>query len=111
MTVQKVDIDSLITEIRKVAAEQPDHVYHNVDGKCVYATQDKKPSCIVGHAFIRLGIDPARLTNEHLDIFTSIEEDFVEGATDKKVHWVQRVQDNQDSLACWGMSVDLAGEL
>ena len=111
MTIPKITIDQLISEIRRLATENPDHA-----AVCKYVNINKQPVCIVGVAFYNLGIS--------IDILFSFEDRVVRELIDglvvhegvrsfPKEAWCSDVQSHQDLGETWGDSVrkaDLNGD-
>lgn len=120
-------LDALIAETRKIAAAQPKKVYQRLDvfgdhndaaPNCVYVEQmpggQLIPSCILGHAFVNLGVDPNLLKVENFEDDSSIDA-VLEGLgyevniyADKRAVWLRRVQNRQDAGVPWGTAVSKA---
>lgn len=121
-------IDELVSYTRMIANKQPDRIYQRINpfaedaGNCVYvekmATGNYVPSCILGHAFIGLGMKP-ELLDDNLDIHGDgswgietllgrlgyeYEDD------DHRVAWLEAVQNAQDYGTPWGRAVLRADE-
>lgn len=120
-------IDELISYTRMIANKQPDKIYQRMNpfredaGACVYVEKlssgNYAPSCILGHAFIGLGMKPELFDEElHIDV-GSWEIDHVLDRLgyhyddgDPRVEWLSRVQSRQDSGTPWGRAVSMADE-
>lgn len=120
-------IDELISYTRMIAGKQPDRIYQRINpfaedaGNCVYvekmAAGNYMPSCILGHAFIGLGMNPELLDEDlHGDV-GSWEIDrllsrlgYEYDDEDPRVDWLTCVQRCQDSGTPWGRAVSMADE-
>lgn len=114
----------LIAEVRKVAAEQPDHVYWPAN--CQYMAKGQ-PSCIMGQALYRLGYLPSEVPIEDVAINVVLSRLglTVDGPERTWLIRVQNAQDGRIQLASldpdssfrdrrlsWGQAVQYAdGEL
>lgn len=117
--MQPIDLDVLVNKVREVAAEHPDVVY---DSQCVYYVhytlpEERRPGCLIGHAFSRMGIGPD--TENFLDADDNqqtINALLVESGTvtnfqvisDPRALWLTRVQNLQDAEKSWGEAVATA---
>jgi hypothetical protein len=120
-------IDALIAQTREIAAAQPKKVYQRLDvfgdhndaqPNCVYIEKmpggQLIPSCIFGHAFVNLGVDPEILEDGNFEDDTSISTVLealgyeVDVYTDKRVSWMRLVQNRQDAGVPWGTAVSKA---
>ena len=106
-------INEVISEIRKIASENPNTVYgrdifDSGDDNCRYII-DGKGSCIVGRALVNLGTIPMRLHEfegmKARDVLLrlSIDTDHFD-----QTEWVNRVQFHQDADVPWGIAVEKA---
>lgn len=94
----------LIAEVRKVAAERPDHVYGPAN--CQYMVNGQ-PSCIMGQALYRLGYLPSEVPIEDITINLMLSKLGIEVAPDE-LTWlchVQNAQDGRVSLASHGPGI------
>lgn len=101
----------VVKEIRRLAAENPDHVDPNSSDPlliCRYFSYGK-PSCIVGHMMSELY--PSKYLPGYegcgaREVFDSLDQGIPVGVMD----WVERVQDNQDSGFSWSEAVASADQ-
>lgn len=107
-------------EVRRLAAERPDHVYEspynhsNAEedelelGSCRYQHGEGIPGCLFGHAFLNLGL---HLTDEDEGKAAyEVLERMRIGLTDDQALWVGDVQAKQDSGFTWANAVRAADE-
>ena len=113
--VKTVSIDDLVSEIRKVAAAEPNLNYREVYGAgCDYVRKSEAGEyhacCLVGQAFVNLGIDPARLDIDkeftHPSILDLVSEDIEDCSDD--FNWVADAQVEQDAGVTWAKSIERA---
>lgn len=109
ITAQDIDPAEIQAEIRRIAAENPDHVYlPDVAGECVYTEMDtddhRVGSCIVGKALINLGVDPVRLSWSEGKFAASVLGE-PGAAADSIIGWINTVQQYQDDKISWGRAV------
>lgn len=116
------DAAELIAEIKRVAAETPNFVFH---GQCRYVINDdpqdtdpddpdvpKKPGCIVGVALWNLGWIDANLSHRtNVAGATSALQDLNVCFTPNEGQWISDVQFEQDMRTAWGAAVDRANRL
>lgn len=115
-----ITFDDIAREVRAVAAERPDFEYQPrvQDGLkyCELFSPDGSPSCIVGHALARLGIDRA-IWLDHSERSGCGGED-IAGVADALAltgrqfahDWLYHVQQDQDEQIAWGECITLADE-
>lgn len=104
-------------EVRKIAAESPDHIDPNAAAKrsCKYA-KDGKPSCIIGHAWARLGMsvkdlaafDDADNPVGLLYLETHTDPEYDIDNTPPAEFFLNAVQREQDRGKSWGVAVAAA---
>lgn len=124
----------LITAIREISAEKPEHIYESpkdltgkYDTSCIYVKKGE-PDCIVGKALWKIGaIDASwetkKIRVQHEDgSFSDMEESFnsqpwsfiyrlFPTITKKERDWVHIVQMKQDAKHPWGNCVVMADEI
>jgi hypothetical protein len=93
-----VDLDLLVATVREVASERPEHRYSTTEG-CMYFLQSGAPDCIIGHALHRLGVQPHEVKEG---------DSPNDGEADPRIHWLRRVQAEQDAGLKWGDCIELA---
>lgn len=112
---KKLDIDAVIAEVRRVAAEQPDKY---LDDDCVYfkrldGTSEIVPVCLIGQGIapqltqeereeIQASLMNAETVNGHFRIY------FPENVNDLKLLWLREAQFFQDNDGSWGGAVEVA---
>jgi hypothetical protein len=114
-----LDTETVAAELRKLAAEQPDFIYHDSeiykdDGVCRYTDYEGNPSCIVGHVVKRV------LGDEALAKLHSLEESVGEfgvrstywpdefGGDDATLTLLVETQNKQDGGLPWKEAVNAA---
>jgi hypothetical protein len=121
-------LDQLVAKTREIAAAQPKKVYQRLDvfgnhndalPNCVYVEEmpggQLIPSCILGHAFVDLGVDPEVLKTENLNeddqeivaVLMDLGYEF-DRYEDERVAWLRSVQGSQDIGTAWGAAVSEA---
>lgn len=106
-------IKEVISEIRKIASENPNTVYSrdifdSGDDFCRYII-DGKGSCIVGRAIVNLGTIPARLHEfEGMKAQDVLSRLSIDTDHSDQTEWVNRVQFHQDADVPWGIAVEKA---
>ncbi|MEV0759614.1 hypothetical protein [Nocardia sp. NPDC050435] len=112
-----IDAAALVREVRAVANEHPRHVYdgYTEDGRkrCVY-TRNGAPSCLIGHAALRLGVSLDQLRDWDGRTLTGIEDVLAAEGVDREsseVQWLDHVQFEQDHRRSWGEAVRFVDEL
>lgn len=115
-------LGDLADKVREIALKRPNYVYQRKnpfrpdDGgpTCVYVEQIPGgtyiPSCLIGHAFVELGVAPEDLVfaeAEGINIFLVLEK-WGYDLEDPRVTWLENVQYAQDSGVAWGDAVDQA---
>jgi hypothetical protein len=112
-TQTAVTADQIITEVRRIAAENPDFRYRdhlNGGEKCFYnETEDGEPACIMGQALANLGhaVDPVYEQKgvEHVLIHQfGLHPGYQQGM------WLTEVQISQDRGATWAEAVETADQ-
>ena len=109
--------DQIITEMRRLAKENPGYVYGNEysDQGCLYYDAKKNcGACLVGQALFNLGANVrvldesmytpsfkslARNWNE-LSAEHDVNFDFTQ-LTDRQINWISDAQGNQDTGSTW----------
>lgn len=108
-----IKVSALWDEVVKVAKEQPDHIYDrgmSGQGGCSYQ-KGGEPSCIVGHALVRLGMPVEELMefddtgDSGIGCIVSSNDDLFEIDDEKALWGVEKAQSNQDNGVPWGMAV------
>jgi hypothetical protein len=96
---------AVIAEVRRVAAESPDHIN---DSPCVYVYR-AQPKCLIGHGLWAAGLinkNFARpLNNEIIDGQDMLSHLADAMLTDDEITWLRMVQIRQDSGQPWGEAV------
>ena len=107
-------------EVRRLAAERPDHVYKSpydyiteedgefVPGACRYQHGKGIPGCIFGHAFLNLEL-PLTDEDEGTTAYEVLES-MGFALSDSQALWTGDVQDKQDSGFTWADAVRAADE-
>lgn len=110
-----ITYEQVKAEVIRLATERPDFVYppdaEGTGRTCFYrdyTTEDGKPPCIWGQAFINLGQPvPERLEQEPISVVF-----YVMFGEDRPflgdIEWATRVQKSQDSGHSWGVAVSSA---
>ena len=112
-----IKVSDLWAEVKRIATERPDYVYP-VDelGGCRYEA-DNAPSCIVGYALNRLGVEVGQLRDfddgggcyaENLPQFWP---EIFEIDSESALRRVGAVQNAQDSEYPWGAAASYAEEV
>lgn len=110
------DLKDVITKVRELAAANPDYVYKMPDtGYCQY-TFNGQGSCIVGQAYLELGVPVERVESwdfgsegRPLGADQLVEREYDDySLTDKE--WLDNVQGFQDADKPWGEAVRKADE-
>lgn len=114
-------LSEVVAEVRKAAAESPDHVYepHEVGPSCTYVRKGEggelEADCIVGQGLARAGVPLYVLAKFDVGDDTSAARKLGEvypGDRDwPKIRWLSLVQGGQDTFRPWGEAVDRASEL
>lgn len=100
MEITYSTLKSAIDEVVEEYGE--DYVYPRLGGlgHCVYINPDGSPSCLLGHALIRLGVMYETLSsnnNKHVGSIPLLPWD-----SDVTRQWARRVQAAQDRGTTWG---------
>jgi hypothetical protein len=118
-----ITLDDVVTEIRTLASEQPDFVYHNEAGKvgpgvtCNYRhnrmgdpNHNGTAGCIVGQALDRLGyVVPGKYEGSSaLEVLAAGLDLNVDN---RAAAWIVEVQQHQDKGEAWGEAVRHADDL
>lgn len=108
---KKITASQLWKEVQEVAEESPSYVYEKPgEDMCLYQ-HSGKPSCLVGHAFARLGLDIEILKQFDKEedsvwgIFRSFPE-YLEDDDETALMKIGMAQERQDSLVPWGDAVE-----
>ena len=135
MNITEIDLNTLVEEVRKVAAEQP----YAITKQCNYFLQDDdlgvvtdQPCCIIGHALAKMGVPASEFTYSEPSVMC-------DGGTNAKrfglvlvtvkhpeangddasvfqtygppaLQWLSKVQISQDEFNMWGEAVKFADE-
>ena len=106
-TLDKLRLDVLISEVRKIASERPDVVS---DSKtCMYESgvcSDGSVGCLFGQGFAAMDWKPYT-TGVRMGIQGVFDVFYGEN---EKLDWCSDVQDNQDGGMSWAKSVKSADE-
>lgn len=109
-SISELTLTDIQAEIRRLADEQPDHVYERYGQSCVYVADDGEGnlvgSCIVGRALVNLGVEPETLTFYIVPtadtLLTSVD------LVGPEVSWIQDVQSEQDYGITWSKAIAYA---
>lgn len=101
----------VVSEIRKVAAEQPDFIYN--DGsldECLYTENaDGSPGgCIVGRALMRLDVEEEDLVENDGQYASRVLSELDISGNSLVMHWIDEVQRVQDGGKTWAEAVQSA---
>ncbi|MFF0498492.1 hypothetical protein ACFYU5_18955 [Nocardia aobensis] len=113
--INDIPMTDIVSEIRRLAAENPDYIYQSRGDACVYVEPDEAGvlvgSCIVGKALVNLGVNPAELEWEIGTIPGAYHllRSRVGGAS-REVWWIDWVQGEQDTGYSWADSVASADQ-
>jgi hypothetical protein len=111
-----IDPNSVVEEVRSIAAKNPDHIYtdkdtSNPNSSCFYE-RNGKPSCIMGQALFNLGVPIETLSamdRQTGGIFSFLLTDGVSLRKESNtLYWLCTVQNLQDNLYAWGVAVATA---
>ena len=110
-----ITFEQLETEVRRLAAENPDKVYESFEGNCYYnpTERDGKPyeACIFGQAFANLGETVGRVCEGRAIDFVLAKKGVVVDQYQRKDFWAREVQDGQDSGLPWSGAVARADRI
>lgn len=115
-----ITMTGVIREIRRIASEQPEHVYRPPVAcriGCSYVDSANAPGtgCIVGQAVIALGLPVERLAeweNGHDETSSTIMLPAMDiGGSRAELRWIRRVQSEQDQGKAWGEAVAIADQV
>jgi hypothetical protein len=95
-----VDLDRLVAAVRELAEEHPDRI-----AGTTYRNDDGSPSCIIGHAWARIGLDLEQLVEGQV-----VRAQPGVDRYDERVWWLNTVQELQDHMWTWGSAVGDADE-
>lgn len=102
----------VVNEIRKVAAEQPDFIYNGdtFPIECLYTKNaDGSPGgCIVGRALMRLNVEEEVLVKNDGRGASGVLSELGIGGDIFVMHWINEVQEIQDSGKTWAEAVQSA---
>lgn len=119
------DLDRLEAEVRRIAREDPEHIYEpppeTIDeygamrgGDCSYLPDDNNPQgCLIGAALRAVGVTPTEdfegnAANQVIEDILATIEVTIEGRFEDKVEWFRLVQSAQDEGTAWGKAVEHA---
>lgn len=103
--------EQIMTTLREVVAARPGYVYEPPDGPdgasedCVYL-DNGNPSCLVGHAMIRLGMPADELAM--LEGFSPDMQVGAFGVSPKAASALTEAQDAQDKGETWATALEAA---
>lgn len=109
-------IESVISEIRKIANKNPDTVYNrdifdSGGGDCRYIV-NHRGSCIVGRALVNLGFGPVDIARHEGDNAEEVLLSLgVNAGYFNQTEWINRVQFYQDADVPWGKAIIKADAL
>lgn len=116
MKIEDINTTQLIADIRKIAAENPEHVYERVSlddrtpSRCVYFIEGS-PSCLVGQGFAKQGMAEDDLTPlDNLNSIGDLLRDRIYDVDPVELRWLDRVQEVQDQGLPWSEAVDIADD-
>lgn len=103
----------ILISLREVAGERPDFVYEPVfieergDSLCAYV-KNGVPSCLVGHALARSGVDisPLEGTVRNIENISHVIRTLVPDISEGTVEILQGIQERQDDYESWGEIVE-----
>lgn len=102
-----ITVADIVRATREVAAERPDFVYVSplLSGYCVY-THNGEPSCLFGHALLRLGLPMSCLEelSTNVAIATACRQLNIP-LTDGEARSLADVQHAQDNGVPWGEAI------
>lgn len=120
---KKLDIDAVIAEIRRVAAERPDVCKGNGFDACIYFhPHTLEPVCLVGQGmapqmsqeqrerFVDEESSPYNKVNEMTIDRVQAEHDVFGEIDENKLGWLRIAQQKQDYGETWSTAVALADE-
>jgi hypothetical protein len=126
--VSTFTLAELVAEVRRIAAEQPDHTYQFLTGQrtCTYAPESvgaggkETQSCLVGQALRALGVPDGFFAHWNRAAFRELSThlfdsgDLVHGgdpvADGRGRLWLERVQSSQDRGNNWANAVAFADD-
>lgn len=120
-----ITVLAVIEQVRDVVALQPSRVYPTRPSRYVHRTRDGWGcSCLVGHALVALGIDPAMLDDLDDDgdgfnagwmLMQLVKAGQVQAwakgpdayawQTQRPIQWLVSVQSAQDDMVPWGFCI------
>src|SRR5690606_1231334 len=113
--MKQIDIKDVVKEVRRLAEEQPDHVYSAPEGEeiCSYVTGKDGKGCIVGQALSRLGVPESALRGIEGEGAYALPEliPYLAGREDKRSRrWLTLIQSRQDGGRTWWQAVTEADQ-
>jgi hypothetical protein len=92
-----VDLDQLVAVVRGLAEQHPQREAsdHYIDG-------DGHPVCIIGHAFVVMGLRDRIHEGSAVRALPGIDP------SDKRSMWLEEVQEGQDGGKTWAVAVAVA---
>lgn len=109
-----IDLDALEAAVRDLAAAYPDAIYVGIDdshgSKCYYTRGDvdhgpATEGCIIGHALVRIGIDPQTVRKLDTDMLPIAH---ILGTRLGRSPWFTVVQNRQDDKHTWQYAIKAA---
>lgn len=101
------NLDRLISEVRRIAAERPDVTSDTKE--CMYEAgicSDGSVGCLFGQGFVAMGWKPYRPgVSEGLSMV--LDEEY---GDDHRLEWCCDVQDRQDDGTPWAKAIQLSDE-
>lgn len=113
MSGPKITFEQLEAEVRRLAEERPDYIYHRPDPSnpsCYYRNPDGTPGCIFGQAFEALGYEilpgrgPGGVVGAVAYVLFALDIE----TTSAQALWAGAVQMKQDAHTRWGEAVAAA---
>lgn len=113
------ELEKVVAEVRRIAAENPDFIYENSVG-CAYGRRDADtgevvPDCLIGHAFYALGVSGETLAEwggaDSPKVSELIMRHYTPGlVTSRESIWLEEVQSGQDNNLPWIAAVSVADQ-
>lgn len=102
----------VVTEVRRLASESPKYVYGGSSHTlyCTYTANEYQSACIIGQAFMALGVpeQSLRAVDANADGGESVDKLYDDDGP--AVDWLTQVQTDQDCNIAWGEAVTSADQ-
>jgi hypothetical protein len=119
MDLTQLDLNDVITEVRRAADLHPDKVMSQ--GGCLYFTGDGEPSCIIGHAIHALGATLEDVGGSNNSLTCNVIFGFGDSPESSTfwvpsvrypptMNWLYKVQALQDMQFSWAEAVRRADQ-